>query len=316
VGGTWTGQLTVRTGTPAVGAFRIGVERVSLDRLVTLLGGPPRRLKGAVDAAVAGRIGPEWDGRALLRLTNGTLAGVPVSTAPAPLDWAIEPTSGRTRARIRVPSARVAGGRVRGEAELRWAGRLGLEAEVDFDSLAVQPLARALPLVNDHLQGELKGRCQIKGARVRSVDDLSGSFEATLARSQALTLPVLRALTSSLGVGSPSSTMFSQTAAQGRFGKGVIHLDRMTMVAENVQMFITGRLSRQGNLDLNVTADVPQITVVGIAAGLLRPLDLLRRRLLFFHVHGSIRSPIVQPRTAEFLQQEIILFFMPFVVTP
>jgi hypothetical protein len=306
----------MRIGKRSTGAFAIGAARVDLDQLTTMLGGPRRQLVGTVDAAIAGQLRSDWAGRAVLRLTNAKLAGVPVSSLTAPIDWAFAPSAGRARAKVRLNSAKVAGGRVDGDVDLRWTGRLGIDANVDFDSLSVPPMARALPLVTDQLQGKLSGHVDLEGSSVRSVDDLSGSFDASLKQSQALLMPVLQTLTSSLGLGESSSRMFSETAVNGHFSRGVIHVDRMTMNSNDVRMFITGKMSTRGNLDLDVTADVPQVTVVAIAVGLLRPADLLRRRLVFLKLDGSVRSPIVRARTAEFIQQEIILFFWPFALTP
>jgi hypothetical protein len=252
----------------------------------------------------------------VLRLTGARVDGVPISSLTAPIDWAFAPSSGRARAKVRVKSAKVAGGRVSGDVDLRWTGRFGIDADMDFDSLNVQPLARALPLVADQLRGDLSGHVDFAGSNIRSLDDLTGSFDASLEQSQALLIPVLQALTSSLGLGGSSSKMFSETAVNGHFSRGVIHVDRMTMNSNDVRMYITGKMSTRGNLDLDVTADVPQATVAAIAIGVLRPADLLRRRLLFLKLDGSVAAPIVRARTAEFVQQELILFFWPFGLTP
>ena len=315
-GGMLTGGLTMRIGKHANGTFALGVERVALDKLTAMLGGPRGQLAGTVDAAIAGQVRSEWKGRAVLRLTNARLAGVPVSSLTAPIDWAFAPSSGRARAKARLNSAKVAGGRVSGNVDLRWTGQFGIDANVDFDSLTVQPMARAMPMVTDQLQGKLSGHVDVSGSSVRSIDDLTGSFDGSLKQSQALLIPVLQSLTSSLGLGGSSSRMFTETAVKGRFSRGVIHVDRMTMNSNDVRMYITGKMTRRGNLDLDVTADVPQVTVAAVAVGVLRPAALLRRRLLFLKLDGSVRSPIVRPRTAEFIRQEVILFFWPFVMTP
>jgi hypothetical protein len=306
----------MRIGQQPAGTFSADLQRISIAELTSALGARTRKLGGTLDATIRGRIGPQIDGNGQLRVTNAKVAGVPISNVRMPIDWAFAPTSGRARARARLASAQVAGGRVSGEADVSWTGRLGIEGKARLESVNVKPLARAIPMIDELMVGRVTGAVDVKGTNVRSFDDLSGSYHATLAQSQVLMLPVLDTLTSSLGIGSPASTTFSETAAQGRFSRGVIQVTPMTMLSQNVRMYIEGKLTSRGRVDLSVTADVPSLTVAGIVVGLLRPMDLLRRRLLFFDIAGSIQSPIVQPRTGEFIQQEILLFFWPFVVTP
>ena len=76
-------------------------------------------------------------------------------------------------------------------------------------------------------------------------------------------------------------------------------------------MWVDGRISYNGDLQLNVTADTGQVSAVNVAISLVNPIEFLRRRLIFLELTGSIDSPIVQPRVAEALAQEVVLFFLP-----
>ena len=153
----------------------------------------------------------------------------------------------------------------------------------------------------------------MQGRDVRSLEDISGTYDLLVKDSQLLHLPVLSDLTNATGIGSTSKS-FSNTEIKGRMTRGVIHVDRMTMVAASIHMFIEGKLTTRGRLDLEVTADTGQLLAVGVVTGIIRPWEWLRRRLIFLHVGGTIRSPVILPQTEKFVQQEVLLFFLPFVV--
>ena len=75
-------------------------------------------------------------------------------------------------------------------------------------------------MINDSLSGKLSGNVAFEGRSMRSIEDLSGSFDARLVQSQTLLLPVLEALTGSLGIPSPGSVTFAETEMQGNFQQG------------------------------------------------------------------------------------------------
>ncbi len=79
-------------------------------------------------------------------------------------------------------------------------------------------------------------------------------------------------------------------------------------------MLIEGNITTRGQLNLDVTADTGELFAAGVAVGLLRPMDLIRRRLIFLHMGGTARRPIVTPDIDRFVQQEVLLFFLPFVI--
>jgi hypothetical protein len=126
-----------------------------------------------------------------------------------------------------------------------------------------------------------------------------------------LALPILDELTDSLGFSSPTSKTFTSTELNGQLARGVFRVNKLTMVAPDSRLYATGRVTAQGRLDIDVTADVPSVTTVAVVVGVLRPTDLLLRRLLFLHLGGTVRDPVVRPRVEEFVRQELQLFFLP-----
>jgi hypothetical protein len=87
----------------------------------------------------------------------------------------------------------------------------------------------------------------------------------------------------------------------------------MQMEGPQARMWVDGQMSSNGKIDFNVTADPGQFSTVNVAFALVNPLELLRRRLIFLHLSGNLDSPIVQPRAAEQISQEIVLFFLPVI---
>ncbi len=310
--GSVSGTVSLDLARPGDGTFQLAADRLALDELPVAWPPSLGRVKGSLAASFSGRIGRPWRGTGQLRLANATVAGIPIQSLRAPMDWAYSPRSGGVQSRIRFTSARIARGRINGELAARWSRRLDLEGKLKFVNVDMRTLARATPGVNDLLSGRTTGQVQFKGSNVKSFDNLSGTYSAELTQSQALLIPVLEDLTSSLGFSSPASATFSKTEAKGRFRRGVVKVERMTMESTAAQLFIDGEMNTRGNLDFNVTADTAQAAAVGVALGVLRPTEFLRRRLIFLHVGGSLRSPVIQPRVAEFIEQEIMLFFLPF----
>ena len=85
------------------------------------------------------------------------------------------------------------------------------------------------------------------------------------------------------------------------------------MVGPEARMWVVGQMGLGGVIDFNVTADTGGMSGVNLIAGAINPLELLRRRLVFLHLSGSIRNPIVQPKTDQFIAQELVLFFLPVI---
>ncbi len=197
--------------------------------------------------------------------------------------------------------------------KLQFGALFGVDGRVKFSNLELRPIARAVPALNDRLSGRVSGEANLRGRDLRSLGELSGNYQLSLSDSPVLLLPVFNALADTHGI-VPASQQFSETEIEGQLHRGVLWIDRMTLVASGVHMFIEGTISTRGQLNLDVTADTGELVAVGVAVGLLRPMDLVRRRLIFLHMAGTARRPIVTPDIDQFVRQEVLLFFFPFVV--
>ncbi len=314
--GELSGEILVPLSSNLEPEFNLDLRGISLRRVAT--GSPTWRghLDGRCDLSVQGRAGTLWRGRGQLRLAQGYVSKIRVSRLRAPFQWTLDPRGGRVAGRVNLRQMEVSDGSVNGSADFAWDGRLSVKGRSRFDSINVAPIARSVPDFSDALGGRLSGEVTFAGKQIRSIDDMTGSFQLVLQQSQALLLPTLDVLTTSLGLTSPAGATFSETKAQGRLQRGVARIDEMTMVSPDYRLWLEGVVRTQGSLDVDVTADVNGLTAVGVVAGVLRPIDLLRRRLIFLNVGGRIDSPIVQPRLDRFLEQECILFFLPVLSVP
>jgi hypothetical protein len=314
-GGTISGRATLPWDWTGDGEFVLTADRVSLEKI----GAPWResipRVQGSVTGHLRGQLGSPWKGDGQFKVVRGNFAGVPLQSMRGPFDWAFAPDSGNARFRVRLTNARVASGRLGGDFDLRWAGRLSVDGKAKVSGADMKSLARAAPRLQNAMTGQLSGSVQFQGANIRSVDDLTGRFQGTLVQSQAMALPVLESLTTALGFTSASAETFTKSEIQGHFQKGIFTVQRMTMESPENRLFVEGTLTTRGNLDIDVTADTRKLAAVGLVLGVIRPLDFLRRRLIFLHIGGSLRSPVVQPRTTAFIEQEIQRYFLPFVFT-
>jgi hypothetical protein len=312
-GGTAEGEVTLYPASSRPAAISLRFQRISARQLGRLLDRRLPRFDASVTVLLRGNLGSTWTGTADVQVASGSLEGIPLRGVRLPIQWSLSPRTGAMRALSRIRAARVAGGRFDGQLDVRWQNRLSLRTEGRVDRLDIRPFAQAVPGVTDTLRGRLDGEFSIQGSDIRSLRDLSGNMDISLTDSTAMQLPILRALTTSLGIVSPASTTFSSTKVNAKLARGVLRIQKMTMTSTDHNLYITGKITTAGRLDLEVTADAARAVTLGVLTGVLRPTDFLLRRLLFFHIGGSVRSPNVQPRVAEFLQQEIVLFFLPFL---
>lgn len=311
-GGRITSRVVFRLDELGSGSYSLVARNVSLRNTLFAFPQLAREARGTVDAAFRGRFANlRLEGSGKLQVSGGELAGVPIRSHQTGVTFAFDVPSRSGEADIRLTRAEIARGRSTGTMSIKWGRRFTLDGKASFTNLELRPLVRAMPMLTDQLDGRVSGTVAFHGRNIRSWDDISGTFDLQIANSQLLHLPVLSDLTYATGIGSSSKT-FSKTKIKGRKNRSMIHVDRMTMVAASVHMFIQGTITTRGQLDLEVVADTGELLAIGVATSLVRPLDWLRRRLIFLHVGGTVRSPVVLPQTEKFIQQEVLLFFLPF----
>lgn len=312
--GTVSGQVMLRLDRPGMGTFNVSLRRLQTDSLLAPWPQAAGKARAILDGRFRGQFAPN---RVIasgnVRLSQGQIGSLPIRDLGGPVAWSLDPIRGNGEVQLRITRGEIAGGRVAGDVEMQLGSLFGVDGWIKFDNLELRPIARTVPKLNDRLTGRVSGEANVRGRNLHSLDELSGDYRLSLSDSPVLLLPVLNALADTHGIAS-ASQQFSETEIEGQLHRGVVRIDRMTMVASGIHMFVEGTISTKGRLDLDVTADTGELMAVGVAVGLLRPMDLVRRRLIFLHMAGTARRPIVTPDIDKFVSQEVLLFFFPFVV--
>jgi hypothetical protein len=310
--GMLDGELRYRL-TERRGEIAVRGRRIPIDYLLAKWPKAASRTQGQFSTELKGSIGERCDIRGNVSVSRARLAGIPVSNVQAPVRWRIQPRSGKWEGTVTLQNTRIASGTATGQWQLGWNGALYVKGATNLKHVDVRPLAAAVPNVNNLLSGRLSGDFSLESRNLRTSQDLSGSYRLRLEQTQTLLLPVLESLTASLGLSSPTSLTFTHTDVVGNIGRGVMKVQEMSMVGPEARMWVVGQLGFGGVIDFDVTADTGGLSGINLVAGAINPLELLRRRLVFLHLSGSIRNPIVQPRTEQFLAQELVLFFLPVI---
>jgi hypothetical protein len=310
--GMLDGELTYRV-PERRGEIALRGRRIPIDYLLAKWPKAASRTQGQFSTELKGTIGERCDIRGNLSVGRARLGGIPLSNVQAPIRWRIQPRSGNWEGTLKLQNARIASGTATGNWQLGWNGAFYIKGATSVKNLDMRPLAAAVPNVNNLLSGRLSGDFSLESRKLRTPQDLNGAYRLRLEQTQTLMLPVLESLTASLGLSSPTSLTFTHTDVVGNIGRGVMKVQEMSMVGPEARMWVVGQLGFGGVIDFDVTADTGRLSGINLVAGAINPLELLRRRLVFLHLSGSIRNPIVQPRTEQFLAQELVLFFLPVI---
>jgi hypothetical protein len=321
------GQLRFPLSGTGAGSFHLTVTRCDVRRLLAPWPDVASQLEGDVDARIQGDLFDRWRGSAELQFSQARLAGLNLRNLRLPLEWSYSPARNVAIVRMRETTLRIAQGRAAVRGELRWDRHLDLQAAARLSGLDLPSLLRGRAALAGIPSGRLHGRLELSGTRVRSARDLRGSFSGTLENAQALRLPVLDSLVPILGSGQVGTAAFDTGDIQLSLARGRVEVERLAMASSTIQLLVTGQATLEGRLDLDVTAHLGQLDTRSPLARVLRasvlaaasPAQLalvveasewLSNRLIFAHVGGTVRSPMVRLRPAATLGREAIRFFL------
>jgi hypothetical protein len=308
--GQLRGTATLRRSTGR-GTFTWQLVQLPLSEFLAVNPELARTARGKVDGEFSGTIGEVWTAKGMLRLQRGSVKGVPMTAFRVPVRLYHAPSAGRTRLFFALQSGRVASGRVKGQCELSLGGQISSEGSFELTSADLRPLAKAIPVLDDTMRGRITAKTKWVGSDLPSLTNLSGDFDVQLQNCQTLLLPGLGELKTAIGAPSAGAVTFRDTRIRGNLQRNVVEVIELTMDSDQSRIWIDGKMNSRGALDFNVVADPGSLSTINLAAAAINPLALLRRRLLFVHLGGSINSPLVQPRTDQFLAQEVMFFFLP-----
>ena len=306
--------------------FTLDLSRVEAGQLLAPWPALAGVAQGPLDVRLRGSVGREWTGSGEVTLTRGRVLGAEVAELRLPLTWSVVPARGRGQLDVRDATAQVALGRAAGRASFRWGAGNRLEGQLRFSDVQLRTLLRQVTDLTSFGNGQVTGRIDFAGTDVRSLDDLTATMDASLARTQAFEFPVLRQLLPFLGVGRSTSATFDRGKLQARLARGIVRVEGLSLVGASLQLFLEGTVTLQGRLDLDVLANTGRVGVnpnlldllgLGLPAVgpipaevILRASDYFSNRLLRLRVGGTIRSPSVRIDPVTLLTDEAIRFFL------
>ena len=201
-------------------------------------------------------------------------------------------------------------GRVTAAGTYRWGGDARLESRLRFHGVRVQALLHSLGAdISQVGTGQLSGQLDLGGTNIQSADDLAGSFQASLQRTQATELPVVRQLLPFLVPTQSGTAIFTTGDLDIRLARGILRIQRFRLVGPILQMVIEGTATLSGRIDLDVMANTSSPLHAGGAEMLNSRLpaigaiplrlvaeatSLFAGRLLHLDVTGTWRSPVIR----------------------
>jgi hypothetical protein len=314
--GTVAGKVVVNLRQPERSWFRFNLEDAQASELLHLWPGLAQELQGTLTIHSRCTLGYQWSGAAELVLTRGKVSGVEVTEWRLPLRYTFEPASGNGQVDITDSTAMVAQGRVTGQLHAAWADGLRLDGKMNFVGV---DLHQALP-AGKIGKGRATGHLEFRGDRVQSVDDIQGSLAASMQQTQALEFPFLKPLAPLFGT--PTTATFQSGDVRARLARGVVHIEQLSFPEGPLQLYAEGRVTLQGRVDMNVTANTGRFSNLAATLGIRLPEmgiiggDLLRRAtallspsLVHIHVGGTVHQPRVQVIPLPLLTENALRFF-------
>ncbi len=308
--------------------YSLDINRIRPDR-VPVVGKMLHRVTGDIQGRVQGRFQSGiFTGTGTLRSTHLQWRGIPMSGVHMPVQFEYFPGRSIGNVAVRRAQVRVFKGRVTADGAARWRGRRRSTGELNLrgTNLEVRDLVSSFTRSSAPTAGRLTATAELTSRDLQDFNKLSGRIDGELSRVQALRLPVLQQLATFLGP-VPLSSPFDEGHFLARIGSGSIDLQELTLAGAAAHLLATGRITLRGQLDVDVVADprpvgaipAPLVQLLQSPVWLVSPIpagvlveanELLANRLIFLHVGGSIRRPIVRPQTGRQLRQEAVRFFL------
>lgn len=327
-GGALTASAVVFFNPARRGSFRADIDGAEIAEAIAPWPPIASKLRGTVDAQLRGFLG---GGRPVqvhgaIAVRRGSASGLEFTGVRLPLVGSIDPASGRGVFQIHGATGQMATGRVVGDFDLTLASGLDLKGRGKFTRLDLRTLLRQSATASRFANGKVNGVYTLAGRNVRTVNDLTGTLKADLLDTQAMSLPVLQQTLPYLTGGVSGSTTFDQGTLRAHLARGVIRVDRFSLVSGSVQVYANGTVSLAGRLDLNVTAKTGQLNsglgAVSLLASrialvaappvglLMEATQFLSNQVINLEVTGTLRSPTIRIRPLQLLGQEAAQFFL------
>lgn len=320
-GGSLAGSGEWEFAPRSAGAVRINLRGARIEHFAELaFGADDAALAGPVDLQLQVRPGASWRLAGVVATARAESGDVALRNVRVPIDAVWHPTSGRLEARLSGVYLSLAGGRVTGRLTASRSIGWSLDGNFRFYRVDVAALTGS-----SYGRGRLTGTLDLAGRRVRSVNDLRGTLVATLEDTQARNVPVLTQVIGVVPGISSSATTFSDGRLEARLSRGVVRVEELSLASPQVQLFVTGRATLAGRLDLDAVVSTRDridsllarnllarlaVNAVAPVALLVQANEFLANRVIHLAIGGTLSRPTVRVLPFQTLREEAVRFFL------
>ena len=251
LGGTVRGDLWRAAdgpGPPRMG-FDVQVERFHLARAVACL--PGRREEEPIQGYGSVHLeGGLERAHGEVRIAQARVADLPLSELRVPLEWLFAPGSGLGTLLIRQWSARLAGGLIRGNAQVHLGAYQDYRGDLELSNVDLRAFS---PISTDARRpptGRISGRVRLDSPAPGGVRGIRGKVHLEVSDASLFELPVFRQINQFLG--SEQGGIFEAGEVDLLVADRKVKIDRLALVGRLIQLRARGTIGFDARLDLEV----------------------------------------------------------------
>ncbi len=311
---------------PARYGLTLRLERASLSRIFAFEPELEQRFEGFASLWAEGRSEETFRGRGEFRIERGRVNHLPIVGLSIPVDWDLRPEEDfQGTIRVRKAHARLAGGRLQGEATVRLGLRRDIHAELALAQIDMRAINRAESRAGRPVPGTIDGIITLDSPDLARLQDYTGKAELVLTRAALVDIPILDGIDRALG--SARGAVFDEGAFHAQIAQQEIRVERLTLVGPLAQLHASGTVGFDGRLNLlafvNTIDTVPANAQIAIGRfsnavddvrlegrSIDRVADLLSSRLMKFRISGTLAHPSYSIDGSIHVDKVVLAFFV------
>ena len=321
--GTAWGETPTRG--PRRTGFEVAVDRVELEDALALWPAIARHVGGDGNIRLAGRVdddGVHANGE--VNVPRAHVFGLTVTELHLPADLALSAGNSSGSFHARRFRARVAGGKIDGEARFRLGEDRAFDGRLHLSAIDLETLTRIETESKNPASGKVSGTITWSGRDPRRTRGLRGKIDLDLDDASLFQMPVFKELGRVLGAAGAGT--FEDGDLHATLGERELSVDQLTLEGRVLQLHISGTVGYNTQLNLEVLVNTAKlIPETGQALARLIPGlseaggrrdqavqrvgGFLSNRLMKFRVTGTIRSPQVNADPAILVGEAAVGFF-------
>jgi len=321
-GGLW--KEGAEAGRPLYGVD-LRLDQIALGKLFGFAPGLGRRFEGTGGFRASGKSDGAFRGLAEFRVDRGKVSGLPVTETRVAVEWDVR--TGREAGGtllVKEATARVAGGKLHGDARIRIGTLRDFHAGLTIDALDLRVISKAASHETRPIPGRISGTISLRGDDAFSPSTYRGKIDLDLDNASILDVPMLEGINQELGVS--LGGIFDDGDLHATIGHRKIQVDQFTLVGPLAQLHASGTIGFDSRIDLKVLINTNQSSApigqpspasnpnVADAArrreqSIDRVADVLAARLVKVRVSGTVRHPVINIDQSIRIEEVAAIFF-------